>query len=166
MFGDDSQDYGEALQRHYKEGPPADWQDNFVSQYASAHPWEDFAETWAHYIHIVDTLEMVAASGMSVKPKVDNTGDFAAKVTFDAYRADTIEQIIDAWLPYVFAMNNVNRSMGARDLYPFVLSPAVIRKLGFIHELVHDRARSGGEPSISLADAILGGFLPWKRKAG
>jgi hypothetical protein len=164
MFGDDSQDYGEALQRHYKEGAPADWQNNFVSQYASAHPWEDFAETWAHYIHIVDTLEMVAASGMSVKPKVDNTGDFAAKVTFDPYRADTIEQIVDAWLPYVFAMNNVNRSMGARDLYPFVLSPAVIRKLGFIHELVHDRARAGREPATSLADALLGSFLPWKRK--
>lgn len=166
MFGDDSQDYGEALQLHYKDGAPADWQNNFVSQYSSAHPWEDFAETWAHYIHIVDTLEMVAASGMSVKPKVDNTGDFAAKVTFDPYRADTIEQIVDAWLPYVFAMNNVNRSMGARDLYPFVLSPAVIRKLGFIHELVHDKARVGREPSTSLADAILGGFLPWKRKAG
>lgn len=166
MFGDDSQDYGAALERHYQEGAPPDWQDNFVSQYASAHAWEDFAETWAHYIHIVDTLEMLAASGMTVRPKVDKTGDFAAKVNFDPYRAETIEQIIDAWFPYVFAINNVNRAMGARDLYPFVLSPAVIRKLGFIHDLVRDRARAGQEPSISLADALIGGLLPWKRKAG
>jgi hypothetical protein len=165
MFGDDTQDYGEALQRHYNQGASADWQDNFVSQYASAHPWEDFAETWAHYIHIVDTLEMLAASGMSVNPKVDKSGDFAAKVTFDPYRADSIEQIIDNWFPYVFAINNVNRAMGARDLYPFVLSPAVISKLGFIHRLVHDRARAGQAPSISLADALIGGLLPWKRKA-
>jgi len=165
VFGDDGQDYGEALQGHYRDGAPRDWQNNFVSQYASAHPWEDFAETWAHYIHIVDTLEMVAASGMSVKPKVDNTGDFAATVTFDPYRAHTIEQIVDAWLPYVFAMNNVNRSMGARDLYPFVLSPAVIRKLGFIHELVHDHARAGRAPCGVAGDALLGN-LPWRRKAG
>jgi hypothetical protein len=137
MFGDDTQDYGQSLERHYREGPPADWQNNFVSAYATTHPWEDFAETWAHYLHIVDTLEMVAAAGMSVKPKVDKTGDFAARVTFDPYNARTIEQIIDAWLPYVFAMNSVSRAMGARDLYPFVLSPGVIEKLGFIHRLVH-----------------------------
>ncbi|MCW5687610.1 MAG: putative zinc-binding peptidase [Pseudolabrys sp.] len=164
MFGDDSVDYGEALQRHYAEGPPANWQDNYVSTYATSHPWEDFAETWAHYLHIVDTLEMVAASGMSVRPKVDDTGEFAAKVTFDPYRADSIEQIIDAWLPYVFAMNNVSRAIGARDLYPFVLSPAVIRKLGFIHQLVHD-GRTSEAPSTSLADALLGSLLPWKRRA-
>jgi hypothetical protein len=139
MFGDDSQDYGEALERHYRNGAPADWQDNFVSQYATTHPWEDFAETWAHYLHIVDTLEMVAASGMSVKPKVDKSGDFAARVDFDPYNAHSIEQIVDAWLPYVFAMNNISRAMGRRDLYPFVLSPPVIEKLGFIHGLVHGR---------------------------
>lgn len=145
VFGDDRDDYGAALQRHYQNGAPADWQDHFVTQYATTHPWEDFAETWAHYLHIVDTLEMVAASGMSVKPKVDKTGDFAARVTFDPYHADTIEQIVDGWLPYVFAMNNVSRAMGARDLYPFVLSPPVIAKLGFIHDLVHG-AKQKAEP--------------------
>ena len=146
MFGDDSQDYGAALQRHYQHGAPADWRDHFVSAYATTHPWEDFAETWAHYLHIVDTLEMVAASGMSVKPKVDRTGGFAARVTFDPYTAQSIEKIVDAWLPYVFAMNNVSRAMGARDLYPFVLSPPVIAKLGFIHDLVHG-AKQKAEPA-------------------
>ena len=55
-FGDERDDYQAALQRHYASGPPADWQARFVTAYASAHPWEDWAETWAHYLHITDTL--------------------------------------------------------------------------------------------------------------
>ncbi len=139
VFGDDSQDYGAALQRHYQEGAPPDWQDSFVTQYATAHPWEDFAETWAHYLHIVDTLEMVAASGMTVRPKIDKTGTYSAEVDFEPYEAETVQQIIDVWLPYVFSINNVNRAMGANDLYPFVLAPPVMTKLGFIHDLVHGK---------------------------
>ena len=97
----------------------------------------------------VDTLEMVAASGMWVKPKVDKTGDFAARVNFDPYEAKSIEQIVDAWLPYVFAINNVSRAMGERNMYSFVLSPSVIGKLGFIHGLVHGlqtKGQAGGRP--------------------
>ena len=139
VFGDDSQDYGAALERHYGQGAPANWQDHFVSAYATTHPWEDFAETWAHYLHIVDTLEMVAASGMSVRPKIDKTGEFTARINFNPYRAEAIEPIVDLWLPYVFAMNNVNRAMGLADLYPFVIAPPVIAKLGFVHALVHGR---------------------------
>ena len=97
----------------------------------------DFAETWAHYLHIVDTLEMVGASGMSVRPAVDKVGDHTATANFDPYRAKTIEQIIDAWLPFVFTMNSVSRAMGERELYPSVLAPAVVNKLGFTHSLVH-----------------------------
>ncbi|GJE52385.1 hypothetical protein GOFOIKOB_5456 [Methylobacterium tardum] len=139
MFGDDTQDYGAALQRHYADGAPPDWQEHFVSTYATSHPWEDFAETWAHYLHIVDTLEMASAFGLEVKPSLGNTDALSARVNFDPYEANGIRPIIDAWLPFVFAMNCVNRAMGNRDLYPFVLSPAVIQKLGFIHDLVHGR---------------------------
>ena len=139
MFGDDTQNYGAALQRHYADGAPPDWQEYFVSTYATAHPWEDFAETWAHYLHIVDTLEMASAFGLEVKPSLGNTDALSARVNFDPYEANGIRPIIDAWLPFVFAMNCVNRAMGNRDLYPFVLSPAVIQKLGFIHNLVHGR---------------------------
>ncbi|MDV2986947.1 UNVERIFIED_CONTAM: putative zinc-binding peptidase [Methylobacteriaceae bacterium AG10] len=139
VFGDDSQDYGAALQRHYDQGPPPNWQETFVSAYATTHPWEDFAETWAHYLHIVDTLEMASAFGMQVKPKADVGGALATRVDFDPYMADRIEQIIDAWLPFVFAMNSVSRAMGEGDLYPFVLAPPVVTKLGFIHDLVHGR---------------------------
>jgi hypothetical protein len=80
---------------------------------------------------------MVGASGMSVRPAVDKVGDHTAIMNFDPYVAKNIEQIIDTWLPFVFAMNSVSRAMGERDLYPFVLAPAVVQKLGFIHDLVH-----------------------------
>ncbi|GJE29621.1 zinc-binding metallopeptidase family protein [Methylobacterium organophilum] len=139
VFGDDSQDYGAALKRHYEQGTPPNWRENFVSAYATTHPWEDFAETWAHYLHIVDTLEMASAFGMQVQPLLDSHGELAARVDFDPYRAEGIQQIIDAWLPFVFAMNSVSRAMGETDLYPFVLAPPVVTKLGFIHDLVHGR---------------------------
>ena len=142
-FGDDSMDYGEALRRHYAEGPPPDWQQRFVSAYATTHPWEDFAETWAHYLHIVDTLEMAGEFGMEVRPPIDRTGGLSARIAFDPYRAENFDQVVAAWLPFTFAINSVARAMGARDLYPFILSPDVIRKLGFIHTLVRDVARRG-----------------------
>jgi hypothetical protein len=126
-----------SLKRHYEQGSPPNWPEQFISQYATTHPWEDFAETWAHYLHIVDTLEMVAASGMSVRPIVDKTGDHSATVEFDPYFANSIEQLLDSWLPFVFAINNVSRAMGERDLYPFVIAPPVVKKLGFVHDLIH-----------------------------
>lgn len=136
IFGDDSRDYDAALKDYYHAGPPEDWQAHFVSQYAASHPWEDFAETWAHYLHIVDTLEMAFASGLSVHPHLDRSGAHSVEVTFDPYRDGSIDRIIKAWLPVVFAINNMNRAMGHGDAYPFILAPPVIAKLGFIHDLV------------------------------
>jgi hypothetical protein len=147
VFGDDREDYGEALQKHYaRGGPPPDWQASYVSAYATMHAWEDFAETWAHYLHLVDTLEMAAAFGLGVSPPIDPSGEFGAEVTFDAYRVADVQTLVDTWLPLTFALNSVNRCMGANDLYPFVLSPKAIEKLGFIHELLRDtrlRAEAG-----------------------
>jgi len=137
VFGDDSQDYGAALQRHYNEGPPADWQENFVSTYATAHPWEDFAETWAHYLHIVDTLEMARAFGLGIAPRVAHGEELVAEVDFRPYEATEIAPVMEAWVPLTAAVNSLNRCMGTPDLYPFVLSPAVVRKLAFIQALVH-----------------------------
>lgn len=136
MFGDDRQDYDDSLRRHYHQGPPPDWQELYVSAYASTHPWEDFAETWAHYLHIVDTLEMASAFGLHIEPSLDRNGDYAASLDFDPYVAGTINDIVKAWIPFVFVMNNVSRSMGQFDMYPFVLAPKVIDKLGFIHSLI------------------------------
>lgn len=141
VFGDDSQDYGEALKRHYDQGAPANWQDNYVSAYATTHPWEDFAETWAHYLHIVDTLEMASEFGIEIDPPADQIGGLTARVTFDPYVAEDFDAIVNAWLPFTFAMNSVARAMGGRALYPFILTPPVIGKLGFIHELVRQGAQ-------------------------
>jgi hypothetical protein len=142
IFGDEQADYNAALQVHYQRGAPADWQRRFVSSYASAHPWEDFAETFAHYLHIVDTLETAHAFGMAVRPRTQHGGEIGADMDFDPYRASTMERIIEAWLPLAFAVNSLNRSMGQRDLYPFVLSPPAVAKLSYIHALVHPASRA------------------------
>jgi len=139
VFGDDSLDYDAALQAHYRDGAPADWQEHYISQYASTHPWEDWAETWAHYLHIVDTVEMASAFGISVKPRVVRDETLSAEIDLDPYETASMQDIIDAWLPLTFAMNSLNRAMGNHDLYPFVLSPAVVTKLSFVHDIVHGR---------------------------
>jgi hypothetical protein len=138
LFGDESADYEAALKRHYSEGAPANWQNDYVSVYATMHPWEDFAETWAHYLHIVDTLETAGAFGLKVKPR-RASGTLAAAIDFDPYKALEMQTLVDAWLPIEFATNSLNRSMGLTDLYPFVISPRVVEKLGFIHALTHRR---------------------------
>jgi hypothetical protein len=141
VFGDDTLDYNAALKAHYENGAPADWQERYVSQYASTHAWEDWAETWAHYLHIVDTLEMASAFGIRVKPRLVRDETLTTDINLDPYKPETsMEEIIDAWLPLTFAMNSLNRAMGSPDLYPFVLSPAVVVKLGFVHDVVHGGA--------------------------
>ena len=137
VFGDDRADYGEALKRHYAQGAPPDWQDRFVSAYASSHPWEDFAETWSHYLHIVDTLDTAAAFGLEVNPQITRMSGLHARITLDSYAPGPFEPLLDTWLPLTFALNSLNRSIGQADAYPFILSVPVVRKLAFIHDLVH-----------------------------
>jgi hypothetical protein len=139
VFGDEQQDYVGGLQRHYSQGPERGWPERFVSAYASAHPWEDFAETFAHYFHMVDTLETANAFGLSMEPKLEKGAELAAKIDFDPHAAD-MDRIIEAWLPLAFAVNSINRSMGLPDLYPFALAPPVIVKLGFVHHLIRGNA--------------------------
>lgn len=137
IFGDERRDYGAALEAHYVSGPQSDWQERYVSGYASAHPWEDFAETWAHYLHIVDTLETAAAFGLSIRPQAGRDTAILMKITFDSYTQSDFDALVDAWLPLTFAVNSLNHSMGQPDLYPFVLAPTVMGKLRFVHGLVH-----------------------------
>jgi hypothetical protein len=145
IFGDESADYGEALKAHYAKGPNEDWRGEYISAYSAAHPHEDWAECFAHYLHMVDSLEMAASFGMRVRPKLDKEGVLEAEVDFDPYKG-TIDDILLAWTPLTVAMNAMNRCMGTPDLYPFVLSPPVARKLGFIHDLVHEGSRTGSKP--------------------
>lgn len=135
-FGDERADYGQALERHYAEGPPLGWEQSFVSGYATAHPWEDWAESFAHYLHIRDTLQTAASFGVIVAgpdlpPRADEV--LASMPTVDG---DDFDALIATWLPLTMALNVVNRSMGKDDLYPFVLAPAVLDKLRFVHRLV------------------------------
>ena len=138
VFGDDTRDYDEALQAHYKHHAPPDWREHYISAYATAHPWEDFAETWAHYLHMLDTLEMARDFGISVHPRIDAENAISTDIDFDPHRAD-IHHLVDAWLPLSFAVNSLNRSMGQPDFYPFVMSPAVVDKLAFIAGVIHRR---------------------------
>jgi hypothetical protein len=130
LFGDETLDYQAALQRHYREGPPPAWRENHISGYATMHPWEDFAETFAHYLHLVDTLATLSDAGISFERSAATGNE-----TFDPYRAE-IAVNAEAWIPAAFALNEVCRSMGQPDLYPFSLSPTVMIKLDFVHRLI------------------------------
>ena len=136
IFGDDIADYETALQTYYADGPAPNWIDRFVSAYASAHPWEDFAETWAHYIHIIDTLEMAGAYGLRLRPPESSTLEPISSDLLDPYCDSSIEQIMQVWHPIALTVNSLNRCIGQPDFYPFVIAPPVVAKLGFIHDLV------------------------------
>ena len=143
LFGDESFDYGEALQRHYDQGPPEDWEDHHVSQYATMHPWEDWAETFAHYLHIRDALQTAASFGLQVTgPKISSpeaNGELAAAPE-EPTDADSIQDLVADWLALTYALNAMSRSLGNHELYPFVLAPEVIDKLRYVHQLIGEGA--------------------------
>jgi hypothetical protein len=135
-FGDEQRDYGTALQDHYQQGAPSDWQQSFVSAYATAHPWEDWAETWAHYLHMTDTLETAAASGFSLRPLRRDEPSLRAVPASAGTPASPFDRMIESWFTVTYALNNLNRGMGLPDAYPFVLSTPAIEKLRFVHDTV------------------------------
>jgi hypothetical protein len=97
VFGDESGDYEDALKRHYTNGAPPNWQQDFVSAYATSHPWEDFAETFAHYLHIVDTLETARAFGLRTRPAVPDGDVLHAKIDFDPHRCRDIKSLMSGF---------------------------------------------------------------------
>ena len=135
IFGNESQDYGKALETYYKTETPKDWQKEFISQYATSHPWEDWAETWAHYLHIMDMVETGYFFKISVNSIADND-DFKTSISFDPYTIENFDKIVENCVPLSFAVNSMNRAMGIPDIYPFVISPVIIEKLRFIHKLL------------------------------
>jgi len=80
LFGDETTDYGAALGSYYREGPKPDWNRHYVTAYASSHPHEDWAETFAHYIHIVDTLDSARAYGIGLRSETDQNAAVAVDV--------------------------------------------------------------------------------------
>jgi len=136
IFGDERADYAAALRTHHEGGPPANWQAQFVSAYASSHPWEDWAETWTHYLHIVDTLETAAACGLSLRPHRSDEPALAETPYPISPRPPAFERLIGSWFPLTYVLNNLNRGLGLVDAYPFVLSPPAVNKLRFAHDVV------------------------------
>ena len=142
LFGDEQADYQAAIDRHYAQGPPPGWPDRFVSAYATMHPWEDWAESFAHYLHIRATLQTAAAYNMVVlgpDTRARTLDPTLVSAPEDDVDDRSFEAIVAQWLPLTYALNAINRSMGDDDLYPFVLTPPVIEKIGFIHDLVGDQ---------------------------
>lgn len=137
LFGDERVDYQESLQRHYRNGPPADWEAAYISAYATCHPWEDWAESWAHFLHMTDALETAAAVGLSLKPKRADEPSMATPPNPLAQRAADFDRMVEHWLSLTYVLNNLNRGLGLGDSYPFVLSAPVIDKLRFIHETIY-----------------------------
>lgn len=136
IFGNEEESYADALQTYYKEGAPADWQKSFISKYATSHPWEDWAETWAHYLHVMDMVETAYFFGVDVNPIDEGQVKMSADVSYDPYTIEDFEVIVNTCIPLSFAVNSINRAMGVPDVYPFVINPGVIAKMKFIHKLL------------------------------
>ena len=128
IFGDERRNYADALESHHAQGAPDGWRERHVSAYASSHPWEDWAETWAHYLHMVEALD--TAHGMGVR--VGNIGGGP----FDAYAKASFPELTDRWRPLTLVMNGMNRALGLDDFYPFTLSPAAREKMAFVHDTI------------------------------
>jgi hypothetical protein len=122
LFGNEEESYADAIERHYSEGPPAGWETRYISMYATMHPFEDFAETFAHYLHICDAIETASAHGLAT---------VASPQSFTSFR----DLVVGVWIPLSIALNQINRSMGKAPLYPFVIPTPVLDKLQFVADL-------------------------------
>lgn len=144
LFGDERAPYLAALSKFRTDGPPADWQDRHVSAYASSHPWEDWAETWAHYLHVVEGLDTAEAQGIAPL-----TGPRAGSgYVRSPYEAIDFGAVVEDWIDLSVAMNEMSRSIGHPDYYPFVLTPVAIEKLCFVHEAVKAFRAKQPKPAI------------------
>lgn len=140
LFGDDRQDYSAALKRNYEQGPPENWADEYISSYASVHPWEDWAESWAHYLHIVDSLDTALRFGLRGEDVEQAVEPFTVEDLYDpeAPDANRVILLVNSWVQMTTVLNELARSMGQHDFYPFVMSRPVLRKIHFIQMIVKE----------------------------
>lgn len=136
LFGDERASYEEALAAHYKNGAPPDWPSRFVSSYASMHPWEDWAESWAHYLHMVDTLDTARSFGLALRPQAASGDRHKLEAGMRRLDFDDFDDLEAAWVPLTIALNSLNRSMGLPDTYPFALPEAALKKIRFVHDAI------------------------------
>ncbi|MGZ8805095.1 MAG: zinc-binding metallopeptidase family protein [Microbacterium sp.] len=135
LFGDERASYQDAIARHYRLGAPEDWHESYISEYATMHPWEDFAETFAHYLHITGTLRTAAAIGIRLDAAVTSMRDIDV-IPQESYENEPVQRLLNDWEWMSQAFNRINRSMGFGDLYPFDIVKPVREKLGYMHEIV------------------------------
>jgi hypothetical protein len=157
LFGDERDDYGAALQRHYEQGAPIDWGQRHVSSYASMHPWEDWAETWAHYLHMVDTLDTALSFGVDLQQLELSIEPYGPDALWDpsAPDADDFLAFVNGWVELTGVLNELSRSMGQHDFYPFVLPRPAVAKLQFIHRVISGaRERSASEGTFGPLPAV------------
>ncbi|WP_213877650.1 putative zinc-binding metallopeptidase [Pseudomonas sp. dw_358] len=147
LFGDEQQSYADALQRHYDQGAPLDWNQTHVSAYATMHPWEDWAETWAHYLHMMDAVDTALGFGMSAREMDFDYTPFPLDTLYDPQHASgpAFLAFVNAWIELAGMLNELSRAMGQPDFYPFVLPPAVIAKLHFIHLVIQEKGGRADE---------------------
>jgi hypothetical protein len=140
LFGDERQDYAAALKRNYEQGPTPNWADQFISSYASVHPWEDWAESWAHYLHVVDSLDTALRFGMRGEDVEQAIEPFTVQDLYDPQAPDAqrVILLINSWVQLTTVVNELARSMGQHDFYPFVMSRPVLRKMHFIQIIVKE----------------------------
>jgi hypothetical protein len=140
IFGDERADYQAEIARHYKFGAPANWSQSYISEYATMHPWEDFAECFAHYLHITDTIDTARESGLVVLADRVRFSIPRDIVPLASYTDAPIERLLYDWKWLSLFFNRVSTSMGKNPLYPFDIPAPVTRKLGFVHKLIRDTA--------------------------
>jgi len=141
LFGDERASYSDAIDRHYKFGAPDHWRASFISEYATMHPWEDFAECFAHYLHIADTIDTAREAGMVLH--ADRVRFTAPRdvVPLECYDDLPIERLLFDWKWISMFFNRINTAMGKNALYPFDIPPPVAAKLGFVHRVIRPTAR-------------------------
>ncbi|CAN5525860.1 putative zinc-binding metallopeptidase [soil metagenome] len=141
LFGDETTSYSDGIARHYKFGAPDGWQASYISEYATMHPWEDFAECFAHYLHITDTIDTCREAGMVLQAERVRFAAPRDIVALESYADVPAERLLFDWKWLSLFFNRVNTAMGKNPLYPFELPPPVIAKLGFVHRVIRSEAR-------------------------
>ena len=138
LFGDENLDYLASLRRNYEMGPSQEWWLHYVSAYASTHPWEDWAECWAHYLHMRDTIDTALSFGLATETAQLEFTPFTLDALYqpDHPEAQNFLDFLNDWTRLTTMLNEMSRSMGQPDFYPFVLPREVVAKLHFIHLLV------------------------------
>lgn len=149
LFGDERASYSDAIDRHYRFGAPDGWEESYISEYATMHPWEDFAETFAHYLHIMDTLTTAATGGMVLDAsRLEGLIDQDI-IPLASYSDHEMADVMADWRWLSLFFNAVNHAMGKDDLYPFRLVEPVVRKLAFVHDLVRETGRAVDRPILA-----------------